>query len=93
MNNDEYADFFRICDKYADQWTSKNTTSIEKLFLQLLSYYVQRFHSKRFLISVQTRMPLLKKSDTNINRKLFCTGKMYKKKQNLLFIHVFFFSG
>lgn len=84
INNDQYAEFFQACDQYVDQWKSNNTTSVEMLFLQLLSYYVRRFTPKRVTVSIQTRMPLLRKNKKPVNnRSLFCVGKI--EKVELLF--------
>ncbi|CAF4188912.1 unnamed protein product [Rotaria sp. Silwood2] len=60
MNENQYPEFFRICNVYSREWKSKNTTDIEMLFLQLLSYYVKTFNTKQFVVSIQTRMPVVK---------------------------------
>ncbi|CAF3156096.1 unnamed protein product [Rotaria socialis] len=60
MNENRYPEFFRVSNEYSRQWKSKNTTEIELLFLQLLSYYVKTFNTKQFVISIQTRMPVVK---------------------------------
>ncbi|CAF0768557.1 unnamed protein product [Rotaria sordida] len=60
MNENQYSEFFRICNEYSREWKSKNKTEIEMLFLQLLSYYVKIFHAKQFVVSIQTRMPVVK---------------------------------
>jgi hypothetical protein len=77
--NDQYVDFFQVCNEYVNRWKSTNTTSVEMLFLQLLSYYARRFNPKRLGISIQTRMPLLRKNKLMQNRSLFCAGKIHKK--------------
>ena len=75
-NNQQHIDFVRICDKYADTWKSKNNTSIEMLFLQLLSYYTKKFDATQFIVSIQTRMPVLKNEKQKSNLKLFCAGNI-----------------
>ncbi|CAF1021216.1 unnamed protein product [Adineta ricciae] len=60
LNDNQYPEFFRLCTKYAKEWKSANTTSVEMLFLQLLSYYVKTFNTKQFAVSIQTRMPVMK---------------------------------
>ncbi|CAF0817585.1 unnamed protein product [Rotaria sordida] len=60
MNENHYSEFFHICNEYSREWKSKNKTEIEMLFLQLLSYYVKIFHAKQFVVSIQTRMPVVK---------------------------------
>ena len=80
LNNDEYANFFQVCNTYADQWKSKNTTSLEMIFLQFLSYYVRKFNIARFVVSIQTRMPILKNENQMLDRKLFCIGKALQLK-------------
>ncbi|CAF5190437.1 unnamed protein product, partial [Rotaria magnacalcarata] len=60
MNENRYPEFFRVSNEYSRQWKSKNTTEVELLFLQLLSYYVKTFNTKQFVISIQTRMPVVK---------------------------------
>ncbi|CAF5148641.1 unnamed protein product, partial [Rotaria sp. Silwood1] len=40
------------------------------LFLQLLSYYVKTFSSKQFVVSIQTRMPVMKIDKNWRSRKL-----------------------
>ena len=69
MDN-QYGDFFRVCQEQSRAWKSKNTTSVELLFLQLLSYYVQTFNSKQFVVSIQTRMPVVKSDKNWHSRKL-----------------------
>lgn len=69
MDN-QYGDFFRVCQDYSRVWKSKNTTSVELLFLQFLSYYVQTFNSKQFVVSIQTRMPVVKSDKNWHSRKL-----------------------
>jgi len=78
LSSDQYTAFFQICTTYAKQWKSKNTTSIEMLFLQLLSYYVRQFNIPRFVVSIQTRMPILKNERQMLNRRLFCNGQLNK---------------
>ncbi|CAF3417767.1 unnamed protein product [Rotaria sp. Silwood1] len=60
MNENQYPEFFRICNEYSREWKSTNTTEIEMLFLQLLSYYLKTFNTKQFVVSIQTRMPVVK---------------------------------
>ncbi|UJR11522.1 hypothetical protein I4U23_015703 [Adineta vaga] len=72
LNNDQYVDFFQICNAYVEQWKSKNPTNIEILFLQLLSYYTDKFSSKKFIVSIQTRMPFMKMLRHTNNKRLFC---------------------
>ena len=38
LSDDLYDDFFRVCNAYVNEWKSTNMTSVEMLFLQLLSY-------------------------------------------------------
>ncbi|CAF1521748.1 unnamed protein product [Adineta ricciae] len=72
LNNDQYPDFFQKCNAYVDQWKSKNSASTELLFLQLLSFYTEKFHKKRFIVCIQTRMPVKKIARQIHNQKLFC---------------------
>jgi hypothetical protein len=69
MDN-QYSDFFRVCQDYSRVWKSKNSTSVELLFLQFLSYYVKTFNSKQFVVSIQTRMPVVKTDKNWHSRKL-----------------------
>ena len=59
---------------YSTQWRSSNSTSTELLFLQLLSYYVDKFPTAKVTVSIQTRMPVLKPERELFNRKLYCAG-------------------
>jgi len=77
LNDEQYTEFFQVCRSYITKWKSKNTTSIEMIFLQLLSYYVERFDLRRFMVSIQTRMPILKDEKQILIPKLFCIGKSY----------------
>ncbi|CAF1121495.1 unnamed protein product [Rotaria sp. Silwood1] len=70
LNENQYSKFFNVCEKYSHEWKSKNTTSVEMLFLQLLSYYVKTFSSKQFVVSIQTRMPVMKIDKNWRSRKL-----------------------
>lgn len=58
--DDQYEEFFRLCDAYIRKWKSKNTSKVEMLFLQLLSYYVEKFNAEKFAISIKSRIPVLK---------------------------------
>ncbi len=75
LNDNQYPDFFRVCNEYARVWKSKNTTSVEMLFLQLLSYYVKTFNTKQFVVSIQTRMPVIKADKNWHSRKLLVEGR------------------
>jgi hypothetical protein len=46
------------------------------LFLQLLSYYVKTFNTKQFVVSIQTRMPVMKIDKNWHSRKLLVEGKL-----------------
>ncbi|UJR24938.1 hypothetical protein I4U23_006302 [Adineta vaga] len=70
LNDNQYPEFFRCCKTYATEWKSTNTTSVEILFLQLLSYYVKTFNTKQFVVSIQTRMPVMKIDKNWHSRKL-----------------------
>ncbi|CAF4200525.1 unnamed protein product, partial [Rotaria sp. Silwood2] len=70
LNENQYPEFFNVCEKYSHEWKSKNTTSVEMLFLQLLSYYIKTFSSKQFVVSIQTRMPVMKIDKNWRSRKL-----------------------
>ncbi|CAF2869207.1 unnamed protein product [Rotaria sp. Silwood2] len=74
MNENQYPEFFRICNVYSREWKSKNTTDIEMLFLQLLSYYVKTFNTKQFVVSIQTRMPVVKIDKNWHSKKLLVEG-------------------
>ncbi|CAF1136482.1 unnamed protein product [Adineta steineri] len=60
LKDNQYNDFFRLCNAYTRTWKSKNTINMEMLFFQLLSYYVEKFDTEKFIISIQTRMPVLR---------------------------------
>ncbi|CAF2116148.1 unnamed protein product [Rotaria magnacalcarata] len=82
LNDDQYIEFFRACNDGIRAWKSENNMPIELLFLQLLSYYDLSFAVNRYMISVQTRMPILKENKqksrqnpTDINRNLAYTMK------------------
>ncbi|CAF0961898.1 unnamed protein product [Rotaria magnacalcarata] len=70
LNENHYPEFFKVCEKYSREWKSKNTTTVEMLFLQLLSYYVKTFSAKQFVVSIQTRMPVMKIDKNWRSRKL-----------------------
>lgn len=74
MSEDQYPEFFRICNEHSLEWKSSNTTSIEMLFLQLLSYYVKTFNTKQFIVSIQTRMPIVKIDKNWYSKKLLVEG-------------------
>lgn len=76
LEDDQYDDFFRLCKKYIRKWKSTNRTSTEMLFLQLLSYYTGKLNTERFVISVQTRMPLLKNGKKKAKKTLVCQGSI-----------------
>ncbi|CAF3472247.1 unnamed protein product [Rotaria sp. Silwood1] len=80
LNENQYSKFFNVCEKYSHEWKSKNTTSVEMLFLQLLSYYVKTFSSKQFVVSIQTRMPVMKIDKNWRSRKLLVEGKFIFEK-------------
>lgn len=90
--NDQYVEFFQVCQEYVSRWKSTNQTSVEMLFLQLLSYFVRRFHPKRLDISIQTRMPLLRPNKKAAhNRSLFCASKLCAGNQTshlIIFSHL-----
>ena len=90
LNENQYSEFFRISTDYSSEWKSKNSSSIELLFLQLLSYYVQTFNLKQFAVSIQTRMPVVKIDKNWHSRKLLVEGMISnsKKKQERE-IHIF----
>jgi hypothetical protein len=46
------------------------------LFLQLLSYYVKTFNTKQFVVSIQTRMPVMKIDKNWHSRKLLVEGTL-----------------
>ncbi len=70
LNDNQYPEFFNICEKYSHQWKSENPTNIEMIFLQLLTYYVKTFNTKQFVVSIQTRMPIMKIDKNWHSRKL-----------------------
>jgi hypothetical protein len=88
LNENQYPEFFHVCEKYSSQWKSTNSTTIEMLFLQLLSYYVKTFNSKQFVVSIQTRMPVMKIDKNWHNRKLLIEGNNY----SFCFFFIFQFS-
>ncbi|CAM4955318.1 unnamed protein product [Rotaria socialis] len=82
LNDDQYIEFFRVCNDGVRTWKTENNMPIELLFLQLLSYYDLCFAFNRYMISIQTRMPILKENKqksrqnpTDINRNLAYTMK------------------
>ncbi|CAF4055632.1 unnamed protein product [Rotaria sordida] len=77
MNENHYSEFFHICNEYSREWKSKNKTEIEMLFLQLLSYYVKIFHAKQFVVSIQTRMPVVKIDKNWHSKKLLVEGTFH----------------
>lgn len=74
MNENQYSDFFRYCNEYSREWKSTNRTETELLFLQLLSYYVKTFNAKQFVVSIQTRMPVVKIDKNWHSKKLLVEG-------------------
>ncbi|CAF1111531.1 unnamed protein product [Adineta ricciae] len=70
LNENQYSEFFRFGNEYSREWKSANTTNVEMLFLQLLSYYMKTFNSKQFVVSIQTRMPVVKIDKNWHSRKL-----------------------
>ncbi|CAF1267106.1 unnamed protein product [Adineta steineri] len=70
LNENQYPEFFRITNEYSREWKSDNKTNIEMLFLQLLSYYIKTFNTKQFIVSIQTRMPIVKIDKNWHSRKL-----------------------
>ncbi|CAF5190869.1 unnamed protein product, partial [Rotaria magnacalcarata] len=90
LNENHYPEFFKVCEKYSREWKSKNTTTVEMLFLQLLSYYVKTFSAKQFVVSIQTRMPVMKIDKNWRSRKLLVEGKFIFKlirKVRWYFLH------
>jgi len=53
------------------------------LFLQLLSYYVKTFNAKQFVVSIQTRMPVMKIDKNWHSKKLLVEGRFYSKTNRL----------
>ena len=84
INEHQYREFIRICNEYSREWKSRNTTTIEMLFLQLLSYYVKTFNSKQFVVSIQTRMPVIKIEKNWYSKRLLVEG-MYVHTLDKLF--------
>jgi DNA polymerase sigma len=76
LEDDQYDDFFRLSNQYVRKWKSKNTTSAEILFLQFLSYYTEKFDTEQFVISIQTRMPILKIGKKWRKKLLACQGSV-----------------
>jgi DNA polymerase sigma len=76
LNENQYSEFFRISTEYSREWKSNNSTNLEILFLQLLSYYIQTFNTKQFVVSIQTRMPVVKIDKNWHSRKLLVEGMM-----------------
>lgn len=74
-SNAQHNEFLAMCNDYADKWKTENHVSIELLFLQLLSYYTLHFDMRQYIISIQTRMPILK-VEKQIFQNLFCAGKI-----------------
>ena len=74
VDENQYPEFFRVCEKYSREWKSKNTNDVQLLFLQLLSYYVKTFCVKQFVVSIQTRMPVMKIDKNWRSRKLLIEG-------------------
>lgn len=83
LHENQYKEFFRLCNDYSPQWKSENTSTIEILFLQLLSYYVKTFHSKQFVVSIQTRMPVVKIDKNWHSRKLLVEGREKEMKSTM----------
>ena len=67
-------EFIELCKTYSKQWKSSNETDIEMLFLQFLSYYVKTFNVKQFVVSIQTRMPVMKIDKNWHSRELLIEG-------------------
>ena len=74
LNENQYNEFLNISNDYSQKWQSKNTSEMEVLFLQCLSYYVKTFPSKQFVVSIQTRMPVVKLDKNWHSRKLLVEG-------------------
>lgn len=73
--NEQYNEFFQVCNESINRWNTANVATVEMLFLQLLSYFSRRFHMKRFEMSIKTRMPLLRNAKQPVNnRSMFCAG-------------------
>ncbi|CAF0731229.1 unnamed protein product [Didymodactylos carnosus] len=72
LNEQEHQEFFKACNEFekSHTWKSKNKSSVEELFLQLLAYYLQIFSVKQLVVSIQTKMPILKVEKNWHNRKL-----------------------
>ena len=70
LNDNQYGEFFHLCDQYSQTWKSTNATPIELLFLQFFSYYVKTFNAKQFVVSIQTRMPVVKNEKNWQSRRL-----------------------
>jgi hypothetical protein len=75
LNEHIYRDLFRLGTNYSRQWMSSNAAPVELLFLQFLSYYVRTFDSKHYLVSIQTRMPVVKSDRNWHSNKLLVEGK------------------
>jgi hypothetical protein len=54
------------------------------LFLQLLSYYVKTFNAKQFVVSIQTRMPVMKIDKNWHSKKLLVEGTFSSKTNTLI---------
>jgi len=59
------------------------------LFLQLLSYYVKTFNTKQFVVSIQTRMPVMKIDKNWHSRKLLVEGNRMSLETIEFFSFVF----
>ncbi|CAF1579183.1 unnamed protein product [Rotaria magnacalcarata] len=80
MSDAHHNDFLSICNGYASTWKTENKTPVEMLFLQLLSYYISKFNIKQFIVSIQTRMPILKDEKQKFCRTLFCADPVYMNR-------------
>lgn len=74
LNENQYNEFLNICNDYSSKWQSTNSSEVELLFLQFLSYYVKTFPTKQFVVSIQTRMPVVKLEKNWHSRKLLVEG-------------------
>lgn len=70
LNDNQYGEFFRLAEQISSTWKSTNSTPYEILFLQFFSFYVKTFNSKQFVVSIQTRMPVVKLEKNWQSRRL-----------------------
>ncbi|CAF3709399.1 unnamed protein product [Rotaria socialis] len=80
MSDAHHNDFLSICNDYASTWKTDNKTPVEMLFLQLLSYYISKFDIQQCIVSIQTRMPILKDEKQKFCRTLFCADPVYMNR-------------